>query len=154
MTGSVPLRVGDEVRFAHQITEAGVYLFAAVTGDSHEDHLDATSAVGRRHGRIAHGAYLVALMATASALIHQRHDVPSVSAGYDRIRFVRPVPIGTRLEVSYQIDTVDEGRGRAEAAIVITGSDGAVVAAGRHLIAFLTPDGSTYPNQKEPDRAA
>jgi 3-hydroxybutyryl-CoA dehydratase len=150
MTGAVPLRVGDQVRFAHRVTEAGVYLFAAVTGDSHEDHLDVTSTVGRRHGRIAHGAYLVALMATAGALIHQRHDVPSVSAGYDRIRFVRPVPIGTRLEVSYQIDTVDEGRGRAEAAIVITDGDGAVVAAGRHLIAFLAPDGAPYPKQPVP----
>lgn len=149
MTGLVPLRAGDQVRFIHQVTEADVYLFAAVTGDSHEDHVDATSPVGRRHGRIAHGAYLISLMATAGALIHQRHDVPSVSAGYDRIRFVRPVPIGTRVEVRYQIDAVDDLRGRAEAAIEIADSDGAVVAVGRHLIAFLTPDGT--PPQKEND---
>lgn len=154
MTGSVPLKVGDQVRFAHQVTEAAVYLFAAVTGDSHEDHLDATSAVARRHGRIAHGAYLVALMSTASALIHQRHDVPSVSAGYDRIRFVKPVPIGARLEVSYRIDAVDEPRGRAEAAIVITDGAGAVVAAGRHLIAFLGPDGAPIAAKEEPGHAA
>jgi 3-hydroxybutyryl-CoA dehydratase len=149
VTGLVPLAVGDQVRLSHQVTEADVYLFAAVTGDSHEDHIDATSPVGQRHGRIAHGAYLVSLMATAGALIHQRHDVPSVSAGYDRIRFIRPVPIGTRVEVSYQIDTVDERRGRAEAAIEISDGDGAVVAVGRHLIAFLTPDGT--PPEKEND---
>jgi 3-hydroxybutyryl-CoA dehydratase len=149
MTGLVPLAVGDQVRFGHQVTEADVYLFAAVTGDSHEDHVDATSPVGRRHGRIAHGAYLVSLMATAGALIHQRHDVPSVSAGYDRIRFIRPVPIGTLVEVSYQIDAVDERRGRAEAAIEIRDGDGAVVAVGRHLIAFLTAD--AVPPERESD---
>jgi 3-hydroxybutyryl-CoA dehydratase len=142
VTAAVPLRTGDRVRFDHLVTEAEVYLFAAVTGDSNEDHVDATSPVARRHGRIAHGAYLIALMATAGALIHQRHDVASVSAGYDRIRFVRPVPIGTRVQVSYEIDVVDEQRGRAEAAMVVTSGDGAVVAAGRHLIAFLDRDGS------------
>jgi 3-hydroxybutyryl-CoA dehydratase len=149
VTGLAPLAVGDQVRFSHQVTEADVYLFAAVTGDSHEDHVDATSLVGRRHGRIAHGAYLVSLMATAGALIHQRHDVPSVSAGYDRIRFIRPVPIGAQVEVRYQIDRVDERRGRAEAAIEIADGDGAVVAVGRHLIAFLTPDGTSA--EKEND---
>jgi 3-hydroxybutyryl-CoA dehydratase len=149
VTGLIPLRVGDQVRFGHQVTEADVYLFAAVTGDSHEDHVDATSPVARRHGRIAHGAYLVSLMATAGALIHQRHDVPSVSAGYDRIRFIRPVPIGAYVEVRYRIDAVDERRARAEAAIEIADGDGALVAVGRHLIAFLTPDGT--PPRKEND---
>ena len=43
MTGLIPLAVGDQVRLSHQVTEADVYLFAAVTGDSHEDHIDATS---------------------------------------------------------------------------------------------------------------
>lgn len=142
MTGLVPLAVGDRVHFEHRVTEADVYLFAAVTGDSHEDHVDVTSPVGRRFGRIAHGAYLISLMSTASSLMHQRHDVASVSAGYDRIRFVAPVPIGTDLRVSYQIDVVDQDRGRAEAAITITAGDAAVVAVGRHLIAFLDPTGS------------
>jgi 3-hydroxybutyryl-CoA dehydratase len=147
VSGLVPLQAGDRVGFDHRVTEAEVYLFAAVTGDSNEDHIDATSAVARRHGRIAHGAYLIALMATAGALIHQRHDVASVSAGYDRIRFIRPVPVGTRVQVSYEIDVVDEPRGRAEAAIVITAHDGAVVAVGRHLIAFLDRDGSPRPRK-------
>jgi 3-hydroxybutyryl-CoA dehydratase len=151
VTGLVPLRVGDQVRFGHQVTEADVYLFAAVTGDSNEDHVDATSPVARQHGRIAHGAYLVSLMATAGALIHQRHDVPSVSAGYDRIRFVRPVPIGTQVEVRYQIDRVDERRGRAEAAIEIANADGTVVAVGRHLIAFMTAEGTPPQKQQEDD---
>jgi 3-hydroxybutyryl-CoA dehydratase len=145
VTTPVPLAVGDRVDFAHRVTEADVYLFAAVTGDSNEDHVDATSAVGRRFGRIAHGAYLIALMSTASSLLHQRHDVASVSAGYDRIRFVTPVPIGTVLHVSYQIDAVDQDRGRAEAAITITAGNGAVVAVGRHLIAFLDQAGAPPP---------
>lgn len=142
MTGLVPLAVGDRVHLGHRVTEADVYLFAAVTGDSNEDHVDATSPVGRRFGRIAHGAYLISLMATASSLMHHRHDVASVSAGYDRIRFVAPVPIGTDLQVTYQIDVVDQDRGRAEAAITITAGDGVVVAVGRHRIAFLDSSGS------------
>jgi hypothetical protein len=56
-----------------------------VTGDSHEDHIDATSPVGRRY----------------------------------------------------------------EAAIEISDGDGAVVAVGRHVIAFLTPD--AMPPEKEND---
>lgn len=153
MTTLAPLKIGDEVVFDHHVTEAEVYLFAAVTGDSHEDHIDATSTVARRHGRIAHGAYLIALMATAGALIHERHDVPSVSAGYDRIRFIRPVPIGAHVQVRYQVDVVDAERGRAEAAIVITAVDGAVVASGRHRIAFLRADGTPVPRREGKDDA-
>ena len=133
----MPIRRGEVVEFSRTVSEADVYLFAAVSGDSNEDHIDATSAVGQRYGRIAHGAYLVALMSTASAMLHQRHARATVSAGYDRVRFIRPVPIGTTVSVRYEVDTVDEERGRAEAAITITNELSEVVAVARHLMAVL-----------------
>ena len=82
----MPIRRGEVVEFSRTVSEADVYLFAAVSGDSNEDHIDATSAVGQRYGRIAHGAYLVALMSTASAMLHQRH-----ARGYS-FRRLRPRP--------------------------------------------------------------
>lgn len=133
----LPFNVGDRVVYERLVTEADVYLFAAISGDWNEDHVDATSSVAKRHGRIAHGAYLIALMSTASSLIHQRHDRATVSAGYDHIRFVRPAPIGTRLTVRYEIDRLDQDRGRAQAAIEIHNQAGEVVAVGRHLISFV-----------------
>lgn len=152
MAAPVPLRAGDRVRFTHLVSEAEVYLFAAVTGDSHEDHVDATCTVARRYGRIAHGAYLLSLMASASSLIHDRHDVPNVSAGYDRVRFIHPVPIGTQVQVSYVVDQVDERRGRAEAAIEITDEAGTVLAVARHLIAFLDRQGAPRTRGGDDDR--
>lgn len=137
---SLPLAPGDRVRFRKTVTETDVYLFAGITGDFSPDHVDATSPVAKRGGRIAHGALLVGFMSTASARIHERHDVPNVSYGYDRVRFIKPVYFGDTVQVDYEVEEVDPKTGRTFARVTCTNQHAEVVAVARHIVKFL-PEG-------------
>ena len=72
-------------------------------------------------GRIAHGALIVGFMSTAStfSIAHVIHreglsDFP-VSAGYDKMRFLKPVKLGDTVTVHYTVAEVDKERGRSMA---------------------------------------
>jgi 3-hydroxybutyryl-CoA dehydratase len=93
------VEIGQHYTFAKTIGETDVVLFAGITGDTHiNDHyMKERCNLG---GRIAHGALIVGFMSAVSTLniahvIHQENlsDFP-VSAGYDRIRFLKPVLLG------------------------------------------------------------
>jgi len=83
------------------ITEADIVLHAGQTGDFFPHHMDAewmrTQPAGRR---IAHGTLIlsVAVGMTAGDINPQ-----SMSYGYDRIRFIRPVFIGDTITVAAEI---------------------------------------------------
>ncbi|MEA2635780.1 MAG: 3-hydroxybutyryl-CoA dehydratase [Chloroflexota bacterium] len=138
---SLPLAPGDNVRFRKTVTETDVYLFAGITGDFSPDHIDAMSSVAKRGGRIVHGALLIGFMSTASARIHERHEVPNVSYGYDRVRFVKPVYFGDTVQVEYVVDEVDHATNRAFANVTCTNQRSEVVAVARHIVTFLLGDG-------------
>ena len=83
------------------ITEADIVLHAGQTGDFFPHHMDAewmkTQPAGQR---IAHGTLIlsVAVGMTAGDINPQ-----SMSYGYDRIRFIKPVFIGDTITVSAEI---------------------------------------------------
>jgi acyl dehydratase len=83
------------------ITEADVVLHAGQTGDFFPHHMDAewmkTQPAGQR---IAHGTLIlsVAVGMTAGDINPQ-----SMSYGYDRIRFIKPVFIGDTITVTAEI---------------------------------------------------
>ena len=94
--------VGETQRtLGRTITEADIVLHAGQTGDFFPHHMDAewmaTQPAGRR---IAHGTLIlsVAVGMTAGDINPQ-----SMSYGYDRIRFIRPVFIGDTLRVTAEI---------------------------------------------------
>ena len=146
----VPCKVGESSRFRKTVSESDVYLFAGISGDFAPNHIDeefmrqaegdGPAAAG---GRIAHGALLVAYMSAASTRLYEPYwsdaasEVP-VSAGYDRIRFLKPVHIGDTVTVTYRVSSVDADRGRALAAIEIHNQAGDLVAVATHLAAFPT----------------
>ena len=134
---TLPLAPGDQVRFRKTVTETDVYLFAGITGDFSPDHIDAMSSVAKRAGRIVHGALLIGFMSTASARIHERHDVPNVSYGYDRVRFVKPVYFGDTVQVDYVVDEIDLSTNRAFANVTCTNQHSEVVAVARHIVKFV-----------------
>ena len=90
------VEVGQHYVFAKTVGETDVTLFAGITGDFSDTHVNdqymkEKSSIGRR---IAHGALLVGYMSTVSTIsiahvIHKEGltDFP-VSAGYDRV----PIP--------------------------------------------------------------
>jgi acyl dehydratase len=83
------------------ITEADIVLHAGQTGDFFPHHMDAewmaTQPAGRR---IAHGTLILAV---AVGMTAGDINPQSMSYGYDRIRFVRPVFIGDTIRVTAEI---------------------------------------------------
>jgi len=66
-----------------------------------------------------------------------RTNQSTVSYGYDRIRFIRPVRFGDTVEVTHAVDEIDVGADRFVAAVTVTNQDGIVVAAARHVMKFV-----------------
>ncbi len=136
------VKVGDTYRFAKTVGETDVVMFAGITGDFSDTHINDQYMKERTNlgGRIAHGALLVGYMSTASTIsiahiIHQEglSDFP-VSAGYDKIRFLKPVLLGDTVTVTYTVTKVDRERGRSVAAVEVTNQDGELKAVAEHIM--------------------
>ena len=140
---AIPLSVGDRATFRKTVGESDVYLFAGITGDLSPNHVDEVAMQASPYGRrIAHGALIVGYMSAASTKIlahldHARAAATPVSAGYDRIRFLRPVFIGDTIEVRYQVKTIDIERPRAVSDIVVVNQRNETVAVAQHILHFV-----------------
>jgi acyl dehydratase len=134
--------VGERYKFSKTVGEVDVTLFAGLTGDFSDTHINEQYMQERSSlgGRIAHGALLVGYMSTASTLsiahiIHDEAltDLP-VSAGYDRIRFLKPTFLGDTVTVHYVIDQVDRAAGKSIAKIEVVNQKGELLAVGQHVM--------------------
>ncbi len=83
---------------------------------------------------------MVGFMSTASTLsiahvIHQENlsDFP-VSAGYDKVRFIKPVKFGDTVTVHYTVASIDRERGRSTAKVEVKNQRDEVVAAAEHIM--------------------
>lgn len=86
----------------HQITQAEVDLFAEATGDHQWIHVDPERArLGPFGGTIAHGYFTLSLL---PLLLRDMVQLPgvalSVNYGLNRVRFVSPVPVGSRVRAA------------------------------------------------------
>ncbi len=133
-------KIGDSVRFSKTVGESDVYLFAGLTGDLSQNHVDeqfmSHSIYGRR---IAHGALMVGFMSTASTRMIEESlkkgiDSTPVSLGYDGVRFLKPVFFNDTVTVNYVISEVDAERRRTLASIEIKNQNGDLVAVGKHIM--------------------
>src|SRR5262245_15651143 len=115
------VHVGQQFKFSKTVGETDVLLFAGITGDFSDTHVNDEYMRKRSNlgGRIAHGALMVGYMSTASTLsiahvIHEEDlsDFP-VSGGYDKVRFINPVRLGDTVTVQYTVVNVDKQRGRS-----------------------------------------
>jgi len=141
-SGLDSVKVGDTYRFAKTVGETDVVMFAGITGDFSDTHINDQYMKERTNlgGRIAHGALLVGYMSTASTtsiahIIHQEglSDFP-VSAGYDKIRFLKPVRLGDTVTVTYTVTKVDKERGRSVAKVEVLNQDGELKAVAEHIM--------------------
>lgn len=133
--------VGDSATFTKTVSESDVYLFAGITGDLAPNHVDeaymARTGFGRR---IAHGALLVGFMSnTSTQIVAQSRDAAetAVSAGFDRIRFLKPVFIGDTITVRYEIAAIEPDRKRSQSDIQVTNQHGELVAVARHILQWV-----------------
>jgi acyl dehydratase len=139
------LAPGDAAEFGKTISAEDIDDFARLSGDFDPVHVDAAYAAKTTFGRrIAHGALVMGLLSTTASMM-SRTSVERgtagtpVSAGYDRIRFTRPVFAGDALRARYVIEDVDEAKGRTRSRLEITNQDGAVCLVGTHILAWVYP---------------
>ena len=140
------VEVGETAEFSKTLTETDLALFSAISGDFDPIHVDEAYARATPFGRrIAHGILSMALLSTVSAMISHRARergslATSVSLGYDRIRFLKPVFVGDTLTARYTILALDpdSGRSRSKVEVFRNGTELAVV--GEHIMKWLPPD--------------
>lgn len=132
------IEVGDTVTVRKTVSESDVYLFAGITGDFSANHVDADYMAAGGYGqRVVHGALLLGFTSTASTLMAQRSARRSVAAGYDRIRFVRPVFFGDTIEVTYTIVDADYEKRRTTAQVTVDNQHGELCVVAAHLLHFV-----------------
>jgi 3-hydroxybutyryl-CoA dehydratase len=136
------VEVGQRYTFAKTVGETDVVLFAGITGDFSDTHVNDQYMREKSNlgGRIAHGALLVGFMSTVSTIsiahvIHREglEDFP-VSAGYDSVRFLKPVHLGDTVTVSYEVETIDRDRGRSIAKVEAINQRGELVGVSKHIM--------------------
>ncbi len=129
------VEVGTTLYFTKTITETDVYMFSGITGDFSPNHIDEEyMRAGKYGGRVAQGALMVALMATASSRMRVGR---TVSLGYDKVRFSAPVMFGDTITTEYKIIEVDLPKKRIYNQATCTNQRGEVVASAVHLRAFV-----------------
>jgi acyl dehydratase len=132
-------KIGDTVTFSKTVGESDVYMFAGLTGDLSQNHVDEQFMSHSIYGhRIAHGALLVGFMSNTSTRMIEESlkkgiDSTPVSLGYDGVRFLKPVFFGDTITVSYVISELDEPRRRSLASIEIKNQNGELVAVAKHI---------------------
>jgi 3-hydroxybutyryl-CoA dehydratase len=128
--------VGMEVSFSKTISESDVYGFAGISGDFSPNHIDHEYMRTTRYGqRIAHGVLTMALMSTCSTkLIDSLGNPPTVSYGYDRVRFLAPVFIGDTLTARYTVAQVYDDGDRTLAKIEVHNQRDELVSVATHIL--------------------
>lgn len=140
----ITLKVGDSASFTKTISESDVYLFGGITGDFSPDHFNAEAMSHTQFGqRIVHGILTFSLSGTASTLLQQKYQcpIPSVSYGYDHLRFTAPVFFGDTLTATDTISKVDQENMKTYGDIVVKNQRGQVVCVATHILKFFVPEG-------------
>jgi 3-hydroxybutyryl-CoA dehydratase len=133
------IAIGMRTRLTKTVSESDVYLFAGITGDLDPNHVDEEYCRKTSLGhRVAHGALLVGYTSAASTRILQDFDRPIVSAGYDRIRFLKPVYFGDTLTIDYEISSIERERERTVAKIEVKNQHDELVMVATHIMQLVT----------------
>src|SRR4051794_14030125 len=110
------------------VDQARIDAFAEVTGDHQWIHVDVPRATRELGGTIAHGFLTLSLMATLAPQVRAFEDAGhSLNYGFDRIRFISPVPSGSRIRLRQTLRAVQR---RPDAGVALT-FDSAVEIEGR-----------------------
>ena len=142
MTASF-LEVGETATFSKTITEADLVLFAGVTGDFDPIHVNEEYAKASAFGRrIVHGGLVMGLLSTTASMMSRRSvergsKAVSVSLGYDRIRFLRPVFINDTLTARYTIEELDTGAARSRSRVEVVNQSGELCLVGTHIMKWV-----------------
>jgi acyl dehydratase len=93
----------------HRVTQPLITAFAEATDDDEEIHLNPEAAAKRGLGSaIAHGLYTLSL---GPKFLHEIYSVSGYSLalnyGYDKVRFLRPVKVDSRIRMTAKLEAVE-----------------------------------------------
>lgn len=132
----IPL--GLKTRISKTVSESDVYLFAGITGDFDQNHVDEEFCKRTSFGhRIAHGALILGYTSAASTQILHAFDRPMVSVGYDRVRFLKPVYFGDTITVEYEITQVVPEKERLLSKVAVSNQKGELVMVATHVMQLV-----------------
>ena len=97
--------ISDWVR----IDQTMIDQFAGVTGDDAFIHVDPQRAAATRfHGTIAHGLLTLSLLPRLARTATPQLDGTrmSVNYGFDRVRFITPVPVNSRVRAQFDLSDI------------------------------------------------
>lgn len=131
------VRVGDRSEtLAVVVTREDVLDFARLSGDHEPIHVDPEFAAGTPYGvPLVHGVLLVGLM--ADRLLSAERVAPNVSYGYDRVRFILPVPVGSTVLLDSRVLVIREDRREVVIEESCRFEDGRLAAVAHHIFRFL-----------------
>ncbi|WP_426247650.1 MaoC family dehydratase [Nocardioides sp. LHG3406-4] len=138
----------DGVSVRRTVTEADVLAFAELSGDRNRVHTDAAYMAGTRFGgRLVHGAFLLALVSTASTRLIEETGGFAVAYGHDRVRYLAPTFLDDTVTVHYRPAQVDAASGKVTSEVEVHNQHGDLVTVGTHTVWFLpeNPDERTSP---------
>lgn len=116
--------VGEHLGFSdwHRVTQDQIDTFARATGDFQWIHCDAERAATGPFGRtIAHGYLTLSLVPVLSKQVYAVEGVAmEMNYGANKIRFLAPVPVDSRIRLGVQLQEVVEGGSGAQMVMVMT----------------------------------
>src|SRR5215211_1832855 len=105
-------RAGEELGVSawHEVTQDKINAFAAATDDYERIHIDPERAKETPFGvTIAHGLYTLSLGPKFLYEIFTMEDVPlALNYGFDKVRFISPVPVGSRVRMRATLTAVED----------------------------------------------
>ena len=118
-------RIGQEIAVGDwfEVSQARIDQFAAATGDAQWIHVDPARAAVESPFKttIAHGFLTLSLL---SALIRDAMTFPglrmAINYGMNRMRFVAPVPAGSRIRARFMPVSVDDASGSVQVTWQVT----------------------------------
>jgi 3-hydroxybutyryl-CoA dehydratase len=126
---------GTSSVFTKTVSESDVYLYAGISGDFSPNHINEEYMKDGSYGRrVAHGTLLLGFMSAASASLYLGR---TVSLGYDRVRFVKPVFFGDTIRTEYKIARYDLDKKRVFADVTCTNQRNETVAVAVNIRAYI-----------------
>jgi len=109
---TIRARIGEEIGASPwiEISQEAIDRFADVTGDRQFIHIDPEAAARTPFGgTVAHGFLTLSLLSQMAAPVMLVPDttVMAVNYGFERVRFVEPVPSGARVRGRFTLRAAD-----------------------------------------------
>ena len=117
-------RVGQELGVSdwHEVTQENIDKFAEVTGDDQWIHVDPERAKETPFGgTIAHGYYTLSLAPRFSYDLFKLEGIAfGLNYGLGKVRFPAPMPVGGRVRMRMELQSVEDIPGGAQITMKLT----------------------------------